>query len=138
MEKPLLERAQKPGGLTRIPKIRRGNPSHFFSYILLSLTMKLNKHHSPLILATAHFPPGQQRRAYSTPISMMIIMETQGSNLTDRISHLGVEPNGSLTSLEGEVDVKAPAKLEGGGKWNPCYYTKRFAGLVTLGATLPG
>mmetsp|Transcript_4773 Transcript_4773/g.8859 ORF Transcript_4773/g.8859 Transcript_4773/m.8859 type:complete len:438 (-) Transcript_4773:344-1657(-) len=57
-------------------------------------------------------------------------------------------PCGSLVSVGGEVDVPMPSRIDGdgnpiddqddttskvsrqaGGKWNPCYYTKRFAGL---------
>ena len=39
-------------------------------------------------------------------------------------------PCGSVTAVGGsDTDVPMPSQTGGGGKWNPCCYTKRFAGL---------
>jgi hypothetical protein len=39
-------------------------------------------------------------------------------------------PGGSVTAVGGsDTDVPMSSQTGGGGKWNPCCYTKRFAGL---------
>jgi hypothetical protein len=42
----------------------------------------------------------------------------------------GGAPCGSVEAVGSTaINVPFPSRTEGGGKWNPCYYTKRFAGL---------
>jgi hypothetical protein len=106
--------------------------SHFSLIFSLSLTMKLQQASFALILATATLSPGAAAQELpALPISSDDYNEPDWEAiLLIAFPTWAIDgPCGSLTSLEGEVDVEAPAKLEGGGKWNPCYYTKRFAGL---------
>jgi hypothetical protein len=97
----------------------------------LIITMKLQKASFALMLTTATLFVGAAAQLPELPINSEDFDEPDWEAiLLIAFPTWAIDgPCGSLASLGGEVDVEAPTKLAGGGKWNPCYYTKRFAGL---------